>query len=164
MDMTLEGGRIARDADRRAGEQRNAEFLAYRLGAEEYGVDIRTVQEIRSYEPPTRVPQSPHYLKGVVNLRGVIVPIMDLRLKLGTAAEYTPATVVIVLSIHGKVAGVVVDAVSDVLSLPAGEIKPPPEMSSLADGFVTGIAAVGERMLLIADLDALFTDILGVSA
>ena len=105
------------------------EFLAFKLGAEEYGIDILRVQEIRSYEAPTRIANAPVFIKGVVNLRGVIVPIVDLRLKLGCeTADYTDFTVVIVLNVRGRVIGAVVDSVSDVIALDADCIKPAPEM------------------------------------
>src|SRR6476661_9217520 len=112
MDMITEGAQIAREEAARAAHAaaKAGEYLTYRLGAEEYGVDIQKVQEIRSCETPTRIPGAPAYVKGVVNLRGVIVPIVDLRLKLGCAqAEYTDFTVVIVLAVAGRVLGVVVD-------------------------------------------------------
>ena len=116
------------------------EFLAFKLGTEEYGIDILRVQEIRSYEQPTRIANAPAFIKGVVNLRGVIVPIVDLRMKLGCAsAEYNTFTVVIVLNVKGRVVGAVVDSVSDVLELASASIKPAPEMSSAVDaGFITG--------------------------
>ncbi|MDP1044914.1 chemotaxis protein CheW, partial [Klebsiella pneumoniae] len=93
----------------------NRQFLTFRISEEEYGLDILRVQEIRSYEAPTRVANAPAFVKGVVNLRGVIVPILDLRLRLGQAAEYNGFTVVIVLNVAGRVVGIVVDSVSDVL-------------------------------------------------
>ena len=173
MEMINEGGLIAREESARASAATAAaaaialpgEYLTYRLGAEEYGVDIEKVQEIRSYEAPTRIPGAPGYVKGVVNLRGVIVPIVDLRLRLDCPeAEYTPFTVVIVLSLHRRVVGVVVDSVSDVLDLQAEAIKPPPEVGAGAEQeFITGIASVGDRMLMLADLDGLLGNALGVS-
>ena len=140
-----------------------SEFLTFRLGAEEYGIDILRVQEIRSYEPPTRIANAQSFIKGVVNLRGVIVPIVDLRLKLACAtAEYTPFTVVIVLSLRGRVIGVVVDSVSDVLALDAQSIKPAPELTTLVDaGCIMGIGCVKggehERMLILTDIEALMS-------
>jgi purine-binding chemotaxis protein CheW len=121
------------------------------------------VQEIRSCETPTRIPGAPAYVKGVVNLRGVIVPIVDLRLKLGCErADYNPFTVVIVLAVHKRVVGVVVDSVSDVLDLQAEAIKPPPELAAgEASEFVTGIASVAERMLMLVDMDCLLGATLG---
>jgi len=136
------------------------EFLTFRLGEEEYGIDILRVQEIRSYEIPTRIANAPHFLKGVVNLRGVIVPVVDLRIKLGCdKVEYNDFTVVIVLNVKGRVVGVVVDSVSDVLELPEEDLKPSPEMNSSAadNANVTGIASVGERMLILMDIQALMS-------
>jgi len=162
MDMTGEGGRIARDAANR--QPRPGEYLAWRVGSEEYGIDIRKVQEIRSYEAPTRIPSAPAHVKGVVNLRGAIVPVVDLRLKLGREAGYTASTVVIVLSVARRVAGVVVDSVSDVVDLAADAIRPPPEVAdATGPRFITGVASVGGRMLLLADMDTLLSDTLGVS-
>ena len=137
----------------------HAEFLTFRLGAEEYGIDILRVQEIRSYEEPTRIANAPHFIKGVVNLRGVIVPVVDLRMKLGCeTVEYNDFTVVIVLNVHGRVVGAVVDSVSDVLELSHELIKPAPEMNSTVDtSFITGIASVGERMLILMDIAALMS-------
>jgi purine-binding chemotaxis protein CheW len=139
------------------------EFLTFRLGGEEYGIDILRVQEIRSYEPPTRIANAPSFIKGVVNLRGVIVPIIDLRLKLNCeTAEYNTFTVVVVLNVKGRVVGAVVDSVSDVLELTKDQIKPAPEMSSAIDaGFITGIGAVkqgdAERMLILMDIEGLMS-------
>ncbi len=131
------------------------EFLTFRLGGEEYGIDILQVQEIRSYEPPTRIANAPSFIKGVVNLRGVIVPIVDLRLKLGCdTAEYNSFTVVIVLNVKGRVVGAVVDSVSDVLQLSKDSVKAAPEMSSSVDTvYITGIGNVGERMLILIDIE-----------
>ena len=115
------------------------------------------MQEIRSYEEPTRIANAPPFIKGVVNLRGVIVPVVDLRIKLGCEkVEYNGFTVVIVLNVHGRVVGAVVDSVSDVLELTQELIRPAPEMSSSVDvSFITGIASVGERMLILMDIAAL---------
>ena len=138
---------------------KSGEYLTFRLGSEEYGIDILKVQEIRSYEPPTRIANAPDFIKGVVNLRGVIVPIVDLRLKLNCAtAEYNSFTVVIVLNVKNRVVGAVVDSVSDVLALDKDTIKPAPEMSSAVDtSFITGIGSVNDRMLILMDIEALMT-------
>ena len=134
-----------------------AEYLTFQLAQEEYGIDILKVQEIRSYEQPTRMAQAPQFIKGIIDLRGVIVPIIDLRLKLQCAqAEYTPFTVVIILNVRGTVMGVVVDAVADVVALTPDAIKPAPQFQSQLDAaFVTGIARVGERMLIMMDIESL---------
>jgi purine-binding chemotaxis protein CheW len=163
MDMIKEATHIARNvAERNAAAARNGtkgEFLTFRLGGEEYGIDILRVQEIRSYEQPTRIANTPEFMRGVVNLRGVIVPIVDLRLKLSCqSAEFNAFTVVIVLNVKGRVIGAVVDSVSDVCELGGDAIKPAPAMNSLVDmSFITGIANVGERMLILMDIEALMS-------
>jgi purine-binding chemotaxis protein CheW len=138
------------------------EYLTFRLGSEEYGIDILKVQEIRSYEPPTKIANSPAYLKGVVNLRGVIVPIVDLRVKFNCVREDGQAdidsfTVVIVLNVKGRVVGAVVDSVSDVMQLAEQVIQPAPEMSSsiVDTTYITGIANVSERLLILMDIESL---------
>jgi purine-binding chemotaxis protein CheW len=136
-----------------------AEYLTFRLGQEEYGIDILRVQEIRSYEQPTRMAHAPEFIKGVIDLRGVIVPIVDLRLKLHCAtAEYTDFTVVIILNVGGTVLGAVVDAVADVVALPADAIKPAPQFQGQVDAaFVRGIATVDKRMLIVMDIESLLS-------
>ena len=133
------------------------EYLTFRLGNEEYGIDILKVQEIRSYEAPTRIANAASCFKGVVNLRGVIVPIVDLRLKFGCdSAEYNSFTVVIVLNINGRVVGAVVDSVSDVLELPGEAVRPTPDMDASVDThYITGIASLQERMLILLDIEAM---------
>ncbi|MES2889936.1 MAG: chemotaxis protein CheW [Pseudomonadota bacterium] len=135
------------------------EFLTFRLGGEEYGIDILKVQEIRSYEHPTRIANAPAFIKGVVNLRGVIVPIVDLRLKLRSArAEYNSFTVVIVLSVQGRTVGAVVDSVSDVLELSQSVIKPAPAMNASVDTqYITGIGSLNDRMLILMDIENLMS-------
>ena len=136
-----------------------AEYLTFRLGAEEYGIDILRVQEIRSYEEPTRIANAPDFIKGVVNLRGVIVPVVDLRVKLNcSSVEYNDFTVVIVLNVRGRVVGAVVDSVSDVLELLPSQINAAPEMNTSVDtSFITGIASTAERMLILMDIEALMS-------
>jgi purine-binding chemotaxis protein CheW len=139
------------------------QYLSFRLGSEEYGIDILRVQEIRSYEVPTRISNAPRFIKGVVNLRGVIVPIADLRLKFDCeSVEYNEFTVVIVLSLRGRVVGVVVDSVSDVLSLVADQIKSAPALNSTIEtSHITGIGCVdsggSQRMLILMDIEALMS-------
>ena len=139
------------------GIQAAGEFLSFKLGAEEYGIDILKVQEIRSYEHPTRIANAPSFVKGVVNLRGVIVPLVDLRLKFGLdQAEYNDFTVVIVLNVARRIVGVVVDSVSDVLQLAAEHIKPAPQFNGAIDGgFITGIGSIQDRMMILMDIEAL---------
>ncbi|MDQ3261250.1 MAG: chemotaxis protein CheW [Pseudomonadota bacterium] len=135
------------------------EFLAFTLGSEEYCIDILKVQEIRGYEPVTPLPNTPAFMKGVVNLRGLIVPIIDLRIKLDLyKVEYDQFTVVIILGIRGRIIGVVVDSVSDVVALEADEIKPAPQMgAAIKTDYINGLASVDERMLIIIDIEKLAT-------
>ena len=141
-----------------AAKQAN-EFLTFTLGNEEYGVEILKVQEIRSYETPTTIANAPDFLKGVVNLRGVIVPIVDMRIKFGLgSAEYNQFTVVIILNVAQRVVGMVVDGVSDVLTLSAEQIRPAPEFgSSLDTQYIIGLGTVDERMLILMDIERLMT-------
>ena len=138
----------------------SGQYLTLRLGSEEYAIDILRVQEIRSYEEPTKMVNSPSFIKGVINLRGVIVPIVDLRLKLNIPkVEYNEFTVVIILNVRGTVVGVVVDSVSDVVSLDAKVIKPAPQFESTIEArFILGLANVGERMLIVMNMDALLSN------
>ena len=133
------------------------EFLTFTLGAEEYAIDILKVQEIRGYDAVTTIANSPAFIKGVINLRGTIVPIVDLRIKFKLGkVEYTPFTVVIILNIGGRVVGMVVDSVSDVIALEPGQIRPAPEFSSSVDtAFILGLGTVGERMLIVVDIQRL---------
>jgi purine-binding chemotaxis protein CheW len=135
------------------------EFLAFKLGSEEYGIDILRVQEIRSYEKPTRIASAPEFIKGVVNLRGVIVPIIDMRLKLKLEqAHYDHLTVVIVLNIGQRVMGMVVDAVSDVITLAPEQLRPVPELrSGLSSAHLLAIGAVDDRMLILVDIEKLMS-------
>lgn len=138
----------------------SGEFLTFRLGAEEYAIDILRVQEIRGVVQPTRLAQAPRAVSGVVNLRGVIVPIVDLRLAFGLQAINDPATVTIILIIAGRVIGVTVDAVSDVVTVAAESIRPPPEFASACTSdAIVGLASLGEgtaqRTLIVTDIQRL---------
>jgi len=135
------------------------EFLAFTLGKEEYGIDILRVQEIRGYDTVTRIANAPDFIKGVVNLRGIIVPIVDMRIKfnLGTPT-YDALTVVIILNVAGRVVGMVVDSVSDVIMLSPDKIKPAPDFSAQFDiGYWIGLGTVDERMLILVDIEKLMT-------
>jgi purine-binding chemotaxis protein CheW len=135
------------------------EYLTFRLDQEEYGIDILKVQEIRGYEKPTRIANAPEFIKGVVNLRGTIVPIVDMRLKFNCAkAEYNDFTVVIILNLRSRIVGIVVDSVSDVMELPADSVKAAPEIDSVIDSSaVMGLGSVGERMLILLDIEKLMS-------
>ncbi|MFP9229705.1 chemotaxis protein CheW [Pectobacterium cacticida] len=141
------------------GETEGQEFLIFTLGDEEYGVDILKVQEIRGYDQVTRIANTPPFIKGVTNLRGVIVPIVDLRIKFAKQdVEYNENTVVIVLNLGQRVVGIVVDGVSDVLSLAAEQIRPAPEFAvTLSTEYLTGLGSLGERMLILVDIEKLLS-------
>ncbi len=141
------------------GESEQHEVLTFTLGAEEYAIDILSVQEISGYGRVTAIANAPPFIKGVINLRGDIVPIIDLRIKFGLGhVSYNEFTVVIILNVGQRVVGVVVDAVSDVVTLAAGEVKPPPQLSSALDlAYLKGVAAHGEQMLILVDIERLIT-------
>jgi purine-binding chemotaxis protein CheW len=134
-----------------------SEFLTFRLGSEEYGIDILKVQEIRGYDTVTTIANTPAYIKGVINLRGAIVPIVDLRIRFNLGAvEYNQFTVVIILNLGQRVTGIVVDSVSDVLALAPEQIRPAPELAATLDTrYITGLGTVGERMLILVDIEKL---------
>jgi purine-binding chemotaxis protein CheW len=140
-----------------------SQFLTFTLGQEDYGVDILRVQEIRGWHPVTRVPNAPSYLLGVLNLRGTIVPIIDMRMRFKLdKVEYTPVTVIIVLSVRtangNHVFGVVVDGVSDVLDVTAADIKPTPDFgAAMNTEFISGLATANERMVMLLDIDKLLS-------
>jgi purine-binding chemotaxis protein CheW len=146
-----------------AGPAAAGERLTFRLGAEEYGIDILRVQEIRGCEQPTRIANAPPFIKGVLNLRGVIVPIVDLRLKFGLEeVAYDALTVTVVLNVAGRTVGAVVDSVSDVVELADEQIKPAPQFSSAVDAdYIVGIGAIRqgdqERMLILVNIEKLMT-------
>ena len=142
-----------------ATDPASREFLAFKLGAEEYGIDILKVQEIRGYEAVTRIANSPDFLKGVVNLRGIIVPIVDMRIKFRLGEpSYDQFTVVIILNIGGRVVGMVVDSVSDVTTLAPAQIRPAPEMGTAFNtDYLIGLGTLDERMLILVDIDRLMS-------
>jgi len=135
------------------------EFLTFQLGEENYAVDIMKVREIRGYEPVTRIANSPPFIKGVLNLRGDIVPVIDLRLKFNVGeASYNEFTIVIMLTIQQRIVGVVVDAVSDVIRPTAAELKPPPEFGVAFDHqYLLGLVQQGAQMFILLNIDALIT-------
>ncbi len=135
------------------------EFLAFTLGDQEYGIDIQKVLEIRSYETVTRIASAPIFVKGIINLRGVIVPIVDMRIKfdLGTPV-YDEFTVVVVLNINNHVIGIVVDRVSDVIRLTEENIKAAPDVGSGQNNdYVIGLGSLDQRMLILVDIDKLMS-------
>lgn len=133
------------------------EYLTFTLGPEEYAIDILKVQEIRGYEQPTTIANAPEFIKGVINLRGTIVPIVDMRIKFQVGkAEYTPFTVVIILNIGARVVGIVVDGVSDVTSLRPDQVRPAPDFAATVDTkYIQGLGTLDERMLIVVDITRL---------
>jgi purine-binding chemotaxis protein CheW len=153
-----------------SAESTSHQVLTFTLGNETYGVDILRVQEIRGYSTVTRIPQTPPHVLGVLNLRGSIVPIVDMRMRFSLeSAEYTPLTVIIVLSVESPAGrrdiGVVVDSVSDVIDVAAADIKPAPEFGAqVSTDFIQGLAAVSGRMVMLLDIDQLIGgDVAGVA-
>jgi purine-binding chemotaxis protein CheW len=134
-----------------------SEYLTFTLASETYGIDILKVQEIRGYDSVTRIANTPEFIKGVINLRGVIVPIVDLRIKFRVGeATYHEFTVVIIINVIGKVVGIVVDGVSDVVALSAEQIKPAPEFGgSLDTRYLTGLGTLNDEMLILVDIEKL---------
>lgn len=156
-ELALVGAELT-DSD--SGQQ----FLTFMLAGEEYGVDILKVQEIKGWKPVTRVPNTPEYVKGVLNLRGTIVPVVDMRMRFSLEqVEYSAATVIIVLSVRSgdvdRIIGVVVDAVSDVMNVEESDIKPAPDFGAKVKiDFVSGLATVGDHMVMLLDVDKLLTE------
>ena len=135
------------------------ELLTFTLGSEEYGIDILRVQEIRGYDAVTHIANAPEFIKGVVNLRGIIVPIIDMRIKFHLSkVEYNQSTVVIILNVANRVLGIVVDGVSDVIALSAKQIKPAPEFNhSLDTQYITGLGTLDDRMIIVVDIEKLMS-------
>lgn len=142
---------LTQPASTRAGSR---QYLTFLVGPEEYGVDILKVQEVKGYAASTPVPNVPSYVKGVMNLRGTIIPVIDARVKFGLEpVEYTRANVIVVLSVGPKVMGLVADAVSDVVSFAAAEVQPPPEFGDPGSRWVEGLARAGDKVVLLLDID-----------
>lgn len=144
-------------SDNAGSEELQSQYLTVNLAHEEYGIDILAVREIRGWTPVTRIPQSPPYLLGVLNLRGAIVPVLDLRLRFGVEREaYTDTTVTVIVAVDGRSFGMVVDAVSDVLDAADSQVRPVPDMGTTVDTeYLRGLIGVDERMVLLLDIDRL---------
>ncbi|MYM36393.1 chemotaxis protein CheW [Duganella sp. FT50W] len=142
-----------------ANEIAGHEYLAFKLGAEEYGIDILKVQEIRGYEAVTRIANAPDFIKGVINLRGIIIPVVDMRIKFNLGEPvYDQFTVVIILNINGRIVGMVVDSVSDVTTLSPEQVKPAPEMgTAFSSDYMIGLGTIDERMLILVNIDKLMS-------
>ena len=143
---------------RREDTRKPREFLTFTLGGEEYAIDILKVQEIRGYESVTRIANTPAFIKGVINLRGLIVPIVDMRIKFNLGEPvYNEFTVTVILNLGKRVIGIVVDSVSDVISLNEEEIRPAPEFGTFDMQYLLGLAAVHDRMLILIDIEQLMS-------
>ena len=144
-----------------ASQRPKALWAQVRLGGEEYGLGILAVQEIRGWSPVTAIPHAPRWLLGVINLRGVVVPVIDLRLKFSLErADYNETTVVIILNVGARVAGIVVDGVSDVITLRAEQIRPAPSLGSSADtNHITGFATLDGRLRILIDIERLMAGV-----
>jgi purine-binding chemotaxis protein CheW len=142
-----------------AAASQGRELLTFTLGSEEYGIDILKVQEIRGYDAVTTIANSPAFIKGVINLRGIIVPIVDMRIKFNLGkVDYNQFTVVIILNLANRVMGIVVDGVSDVITLTPEQLKPAPEFgTSLDTQYITGLGTVEERMIIVIDIEKLMS-------
>jgi purine-binding chemotaxis protein CheW len=136
------------------------QYLTFTLGNEHYGVDILRVQEIRGYTAVTKIPNTPPHIKGVLNLRGTIVPIVELRTKFGMPTiDYTMITVIVVVVVRAKIMGLVVDAVSDVLNIDKKDIQPPPQFGAKVDvSVLNGIGKCGDKLVSLLDIDRLLSD------
>jgi purine-binding chemotaxis protein CheW len=141
------------------GLQKDQEFLTFTLGSENYALDILAVKEIRGYEAPTKIANAPSFIKGVINLRGDIVPIVDLRIKFNVgSATYDEFTIVIVLHIHNRIVGMVVDGVSDVVSLSKEQLRPPPDFGVAFDSrYLLGLTTVNEQMIILVNIEELIS-------
>lgn len=148
----LEGTETRKDA-----ADHSAQFLTFSVAEEEYGVDILKVQEIKGYVPTTRIPNAPAEVIGVLNLRGTIVPIVDVRAKFNLpASEYDAFTVIVVVVVHDRVMGIIVDSVSDVMNIPADDIQPAPDFGARqTTQAIKGLGKVGEKLVILLDIDAL---------
>lgn len=141
-----------------AGQGVTQQFLSFTIGPEEYGVDIMLVREVKGWSETTRLPNTPDFMRGVLNLRGIIVPIFDLRARFtGTRTDATEKHVIIIVAVGERTAGILVDTVSDILTVPSGDIKPAPSGETTTDErFVTGLIAIEGRMVVILEMEKLF--------
>ena len=137
-----------------------SQYLTFQLGEELYGVDILRVQEIKGYTTVTRIPNTPPHIKGVLNLRGTIVPIVELRTKFGMPTiDYTMFTVIVVVVVRERIMGLVVDSVSDVLNISMKDIQAPPEFGAKVDvSVLTGIGKSGDKLVALLNIDRLLTE------
>lgn len=153
MEQASYSAAVERESDGRINE-----FLVFKLGSEEYAIDILRVQEIRGYDAVTHLAQAPEFIKGVIDLRGTIVPVVDLRIKFGHTAEYNSFTVLIIINVLNRQLGIVVDGVSDVIPLSNQQIRPPPSFSASFDTrYILGMANQENRMIIVTDIEKLMS-------
>ncbi|MCB2010556.1 MAG: purine-binding chemotaxis protein CheW [Geminicoccaceae bacterium] len=154
--LTRSGGGEVPSARSHGGPDR--QFISFRVAGQEYGVDIMSVREIKGWSETTMLPHSPHYMRGVLNLRGAIVPVFDLRARFGGGGTETSKThVVIIVAVEGRTIGMLVDAVSDILTACGDDIRPVPDTGDGAEhDFIKGLFSVGERMVALLDVARLF--------
>ena len=133
------------------------QFISFTIGDEEYGVDIMAIREIKGWTETTALPNAPSYMRGVINLRGAIVPILDLRARFGRGVTDASARhVIMVVAVGSRVAGILVDAVADILAVQADQIQPVPALEHAETGFLTGLVTVDGRMVALLDLTHIF--------
>lgn len=151
---------MASEAEQTAHSSRTVQLVSFTVGNEEYGVDIMAVREIRAWSETTPLPNTPEVVRGVINMRGAIVPIFDLRARFGMPrTEPTKYNVVIIVSISSRIVGILVDAVSDIITINEDEIRPMPSMEQVSGlGFMEGLITVGERMVGLIGLERMFSD------
>lgn len=152
------GGRPPMVAEAEAPGREPLQFITFTIGAEEYGIDIMAVREIKGWTETTIMPKAPPHVRGVINLRGIIIPIYDLRARFGLGlTETTKTHVIIIVSVGARIVGILVDAVSDILAVDRDAIRPPPDMEQKGDDwFIDGLVALDERMVTLVSLDRLF--------
>lgn len=157
--MQAQALNVAAETSVVSGNNLANEFLTFRLGQEEYGIEILKVQEIRGYDAITQIANAPEFIKGVINLRGIIVPIVDMRIKFYlNDVQYDQFTVVIILNVAGRVMGMVVDGVSDVISLQKEHMRPAPGLNSVIEAeYIMGLGTIDERMLILIDIEQLMS-------
>jgi len=159
--MSISGNTMSATADDAQSDEIKKQYLTFILGGEEYGVDILKVQEIRGWEPATIIPNTPEFVLGVINLRGIVVPIVDLRLRFSMpTSEYGPTTVVVIVKIthedKKRTVGLVVDEISDVYNILESEIKETPDIGgALATEYINGLTTIEEKMIILLDVDLL---------
>lgn len=147
------------ETDEHGSKGTQVQFLTFTVGKEEYGVDIMKVREIKAWSDATRLPNSPEYMRGVMNLRGLIIPIFDLRCRFNMGkTDATEKNVIIIIAVGKRIIGILVDTVSDILTTDSESIKPAPKMETVDDEFLNGLISIEDRMVALLDVDYLFNE------